>query len=435
MPCCGKEYLLAGGFFGGVQLSTSDNRDAATQNATFTGGYDNYNVYISRAFMGWRPTSGLTFIAGRQDNPFYTTSDFFLGVDFGLNGMVERLDLHKFINLTFGGSGSGGEPDAGGAKQPMAALPAPPNELQPSLIDGQFIFFHNNQDLNFNQGKDDAYQFETQLLTRLKLLGGKLTITEAPGIWVANSATLGTTKLLTSTETLGQTQNGIFNTATFTKGQPDPTALQAYGSIPASPGSGAGTLGSLNNFDPFPISQRDELFILSPGDITYNLGRVPIMLYWDMSYNVLGDDRFNSVYGPLYSKVTYVATSPGVTPVYSKRAQPSLEDNLAWLVGLKIGKNDRAGDFSVSGDYRRIGIDSMDPNINTDDFGMSNLNTQGFRVTAAVNLTDFLVLGFTGWFSWNLDSDLYGGYATGPFFPIASANSNQVFAVDLGLKF
>jgi hypothetical protein len=151
-------------------------------------------------------------------------------------------------------------------------------------------------------------------------------------------------------------------------------------------------------------------------------------MYW-------ANDRFNSVYGPLYSKVTYVATSAGVTPVYSKRAQPSLEDNLAWLVGLKIGKNDRAGDFSVSGDYRRIGIDSMDPNINTDDFGMSNLNAQGFRVTAAVNLTDFLVLGFTGWFSWNLDSDLYGGYATGPFFPIASANSNQVFAVDLGLKF
>jgi len=41
----------------------------------------------------------------------------------------------------------------------------------------------------------------------------------------------------------------------------------------------------------------------------------------------------------------------------------------------------------------------MDPNINTDDFGLSNLNAQGFRFSAAVNLTDFMVLGFTGWFS------------------------------------
>ena len=191
------DFKLAGGFFGGVQLSTSDNRDAATQNATYTGGYDNYNVYISRAFMGWQPADGLTLIAGRQDNPFYTTSDFFWGVDYGLNGIVERLDLHKFVNLTFGGSGPEGEAVAGGAaKQPVAAAPRPANELQLSLIAGQFIFFHNNQNLNFNQGKDDAYQFETQLLTRLKLWGGKLTITEAPGIWIANSATLGTTKLL-----------------------------------------------------------------------------------------------------------------------------------------------------------------------------------------------------------------------------------------------
>jgi hypothetical protein len=93
-----------------------------------------------------------------------------------------------------------------------------------------------------------------------------------------------------------------------------------------------------------------------------------------------------------------------------------------------------ADDSALSVDYRRIGIDSMDPNINTDDFGLSNLNAQGFRFTAAVNLTDFMVFGFTGWFSWNVDN-LYGGYATGPFFPIANANSNQVFAVDLALKF
>ena len=41
--------------FGGVQLTTSDNRNGDTGNATYTGGYDNYNIYISRAFMGWRP--------------------------------------------------------------------------------------------------------------------------------------------------------------------------------------------------------------------------------------------------------------------------------------------------------------------------------------------------------------------------------------------
>jgi len=129
-----------------------------------------------------------------------------------------------------------------------------------------------------------------------------LTITEAPGIWIANSATLGTTKLLSSTQTLGLAQNGIFNTATFRKGQPDPTALVNFGSIPASPGTGTGTLGSLNNLGAFPISQRDELFILSPGDITYKLGQVPLMLYWDLSYNVWGMPDSTMFMGPSFPR-------------------------------------------------------------------------------------------------------------------------------------
>jgi hypothetical protein len=52
------------------------------------------------------------------------------------------------------------------------------------------------------------------------------------------------------------------------------------------------------------------------------------------------------------------------------------------------------------------------------------------------NLTDFAVLACTGWFSWNLTSSLYGGYATRPsLFPIANVNSDQRFAVDLNIKF
>ena len=67
------DFKLQGNFFGGVMLSTSDNRAGDTKNATITGGYDNYGIYIARAFMGWAPIPGLTFVAGKQSNPFYTT--------------------------------------------------------------------------------------------------------------------------------------------------------------------------------------------------------------------------------------------------------------------------------------------------------------------------------------------------------------------------
>ena len=63
-------FKLADNFFGGVELSTSDNRNGNTTNATYTSGFDNYNIYISRAFIGWAPVDGLTFVVGKQNNPF-----------------------------------------------------------------------------------------------------------------------------------------------------------------------------------------------------------------------------------------------------------------------------------------------------------------------------------------------------------------------------
>ena len=91
---------LEGNFFGAVQLSTSDNRTADSKNATYTGGYDNYSIYLSRAFMGWNPMPGLTFIAGKQANPFYTT-DLIYDPEVDPSGVVERIDFDKIFNWSF----------------------------------------------------------------------------------------------------------------------------------------------------------------------------------------------------------------------------------------------------------------------------------------------------------------------------------------------
>jgi hypothetical protein len=392
------DFLLSDSFFGGVQLTTSDNRDAASENATYTSGFDNYNIYISRAFIGWAPEPSLTFVIGRQENPFYN-NELFYAPDLGMNGLVERVDFHKL----FGWSG-GGEPggyDKEGKTPPPASKPFP---LELSLIAGQFIFFNNNADSPYSFDKTDAYQFETQLLTRLKLFNGALTITEAPALWIANDAALGPT-------------------APLPNGQPNPAT---------APTGGSGTLGSMNNAAPFPVSQRDEFYLFAPGDLSFAIGRVPASIYWDLSYNFWGGQRFNQVLGPLFSNVTY----KGTTPIFSNQISPSLSDKLAWMIGIRFGQNKKAGDWSVSVDYRQTGIASVDPNINSDNFAESNLNVQGFRTVLAYNLTDFAVLSFTGWFSWNLRPNLYGGYATSPsLYPIANINSDQTFAVDLAFKF
>jgi hypothetical protein len=395
-------FKLADNFFGGFELETSDNRNGDTTNATYTSGFDNYNIFISRAFMGWAPIDGLTFVIGKQNNPFYTT-ELNWAPDMGPTGLVERVDFHSLF-----GWGAPGEP-AGYSKEGKTPPPAPapaPNSFELSLIAGQFIFFNNNADSSVSFNKTDSYMFEAQLLGRLKLLGGNLIITEAPAVQIWNEAGLGPTGVLPN-------------------GQPNPATVT---------GTGTGSFGSLNNANPFPITTRDEFYLQAPGDIAFKIGKIPVSVYWDLSYNVWGSQRFNEVYGPLFSKVTFAPGS--TTPIFSNVAHPSFQDYFAWMVGIRVGTNRHAGDFSLLVDYRQLGLASVDPNINTDDFNESFLNAVGWRVSLAYNLTDFAVFQFTGWFANNLDRNLFGGFATAPnAFPIANANSSTVFAVDLGFKF
>jgi hypothetical protein len=406
------DFKLAGNFFGGVMLSTSDNRSSDTKNATYTGGYDNYGVYISRAFMGWAPTPGLTFIGGKQANPFYTT-DLIYDPDLDPQGLVERIDFHKFFNMTFG------EPVADGkeGKAPPPAPPSPGNSLELSLIAGQFVFQNNNADSGSTQLKWDAYQFQEQLLAKLHI-GDKLTITVAPGLLNFNNASSGGTP----------GAHGAIVPPVSTQGL---TFDQSTG--------GAGD--TLANSQGFPVTQRDLNIILAPGDITYKIFGKPLSLYWDFAYNWTGDDRFNRDYGPLFSHYFYVGRS--ATPSFNHRVQPSFSDNAAWLVGLKFGENKKAGDFSVSADYRQVGISSIDPNLNSSNFALSNLNVEGWEFNLAYNFTDFLTGILTFYYSDALTKNLYGGYATGNVpgvastqqYPIARDRHDMILQANLLMKF
>jgi Putative porin len=420
------DFKLQGNFFGGVMLATSDNRSSDTKNATYTGAYDLYGIYIARAFMGWAPTPGLTFIAGKQANPFYTT-DLIYDPDVDPQGLVERIDFDKFFNMTFG------EPVAEGkeGKAPPPPPPAPGNSLELALIAGQFVFNNNNANSGSTQLKWDAYAFQQQLLAKLHL-GDKLTITFAPGFLGYNDASSGgspgphgsiTPPVLVQGQTFDQTGTTTgFGTAT------------AFGD-------------TLANGQAFPVTQRDLNIILAPGDITYKIFGKPLSLYWDFAYNFTGDDRFNRDLGPLFSHYHFVGRS--ATPTFTGLATPSFSDNSSWLVGLKFGENKKAGDFSISADYRQWGISSIDPNINNSNFALSNLNTQGWEFNGAYNLTDFLTAVVTLYYSHALHPNLYGGYATGNVinpatgaqfpgsqqFPIARDRQDIVLQCNLIMKF
>ena len=341
--------------------------------------------------------------------PFYTT-DLIYDPSVDPQGLVERIDFDKFFNLTFGEAVAEGKE----GKAPLPPARAPGNSLELALIAGQFVFNNNNANSGSTQLKWDAYAFQQQLLAKLHL-GDKLTITFAPGFLGYNDASSGgspgphgsiTPPVLVQGQTFDQTGTTTgFGTAT------------PFGD-------------TLANGQAFPVTQRDLNIILAPGDITYKIFGKPLSLYWDFAYNFTGDDRFNRDLGPLFSHYHYIGRSS--TPTFGGLATPSFSDNSAWLVGLKYGETNKAGDFSVSVDFREQGISSLDPNVNNSDFALSNLNSRGFEINLAYNFTDFLTGVLTLYTSYALHSNLYGGYATGNVINPATGTqfpSNQQYSI------
>ena len=65
---------------------------------------------------------------------------------------------------------------------------------------------------------------------------------------------------------------------------------------------------------------------------------------------------------------------------------------------------------------------------------MGYLNTQGYKLNLAYNISDFAVAAVSWFDAWNLRDDLFGGQATGGA-KLGNANSVQVLQVDFNLKF
>jgi polyhydroxyalkanoate synthesis regulator phasin len=419
------DMIFDNGFFGGFGLGTSAAND--TGNQTYVNDYRNYSIFIYKAFLGWK-NDWLTFVAGKQDFPFYET-DLFYDPSLYPSGLVERVDFHKLF-----GWGSGGEPVADGKEAPPPP-PAPKsqNAFELSLIAGQFIMDDNNE---FNAGGAglnwDAYQFQEQLLFRYKTPSWSVTL--GPELFTPNKAAVGH-------------QNTPFSVDGF-QFHTRPLFLPNIG------------------------GEEADLFIIrGPGDITLNLiPKIPIKIYWDLAYNFDGGKRFNLLgtagqsnslassnglqpdgAGPtgIFSFIEHVPNGKPVPPgtVFpthtgdatgiafpaSARVGNTFDDDFAWLVGIKIGDNKKACDWSIYADYRQVGVASVDPEVGPSDPMNGRLNFQGFGMGVLYNVTDYFLLSVSGRIDWNL-KNLYGGQLTRGS-GIADYNSWNYVRVDAIMKF
>ena len=408
------DWILDNGFFGGISLQTSAAND--TGNQTLTDAYRNYSIFISKAFLGWNGYPGLTLIAGKQDLPFYET-DLFYDRSLYPAGLVERVDFHKLF-----GWGAAGEPVvAEGKGPPPPAPPKPPSAIELSLIAGQFYLYDTNE--YFVGGlNNDAYQFQEQLLFRYKTPSWSVTL--GPELFTPNKAQVGHSSFTSTTSTL----------VTGVDGQQFHTRPLFF----APPNQRLG--------------EESDLFIIrGPGDITLNLiPHIPIKIYWDLAYNFDGGKRFGILGTPgqstdpagagptgIYSFIKVVrpttANPTGIVFPKSALVGNTFDDDFAWVVGIKIGDNKKAGDWSIFGDYRQVGVAAIDPEVGPSDPMNGRLNMQGFGMGILYNVTDFFLVGVTGRIDWNL-KNLYGGQLTRGS-GIADYNSWNFLRVDAILKF
>jgi hypothetical protein len=377
------DFKLKDNWFGGVQLQTSQFSDSANQ--TFDGGFRNYGIYISRAYVGWNATDWFTLVAGKQPNPFYTT-DLMWDPDINPSGLVEMFKFHKLFSC--------GEEETikiGPDGKTVLSATCKPIECPwtLTLIAGQFIF-DDNQEYNIAGANTDAYLFEEQLVFSYKFCND-VKFTLAPAYLTYNSAQINT----------------VFNQQGFAK------IINDTGTDALPPGFG---------------ETRNLSIIQLPGDVSFKICGLKTKLIWDGTYNTNGAKRVNDIYVfPIFDR-------DGEIVGYEHVAHHSKKDDFAWLVGLQLGENVRKGDWSLLVNYREVGLAAVDPNLNDSDWMLSRLNMRGWKVSLAYNFTDAVLAQLTGMTGDNLRPNLIGGQTTRGA-RLADANSIQVVQFDLNVKF
>lgn len=424
------DFELSGGVFGGIMLQTSQAADSGNQtmgdSSNGAAGFGNYNIYISRAFVGWNATDWFTAIGGKQANPFYTT-DLVWAADINPDGFVEKIDLLKLFNR---GSEEAVSYSADGKKVASVSKVKIKNPFQLSLVAGQFVQCDNAEDAVGGDYKSDAWLFQTQLIGSAQV-SKNVKVTLAPGF-------------------IAYTAGNVTN---------------PNNSVPFAGGVSEYRYSAYSKRLPLHTqgATRDLAIITAPGDVSFKVCGLKTKVLWDFAYNTEGAKRVEDIYGlqgieiphdtpVLNSKkqLTYdykgnvivtrtYTNSQGVTTdktlvSSTKVSGHKTQDDIAWLLGFQVGENKKAGDWSVMANFRQTGIGSIDPNLNDATFALSYLNMQGIKTGVAYNFTDFCIGAVTYYDAWNLRKDLVGGEATGGQ-KIANMNAVRVLQVELNVKF
>ena len=342
----GFEYQLTDNFFMGFALgSGADNGNDGTT-ASFTNGFSKQSIWIDKAYLGYKfKDIPLTIIGGKQNWAFYAIDDFVYNpADNRPEGFTEiyKLDVSPMTSIQF--------------------------------IAGQYIFFDNNEFNNsagLSKGvKTDAYLFIQQVVFEFKFGGtGASTRTVQDGKTTRTETVAGAPAMSLK---FGPTFQFYPNNGNVTVAGANTNPLNGITNV-AGFGSAYGN------------ATRNLMVFDMPAEFNFKLGGLAIKPYAEIAYNFQGGARAYDVYGVRADNFT---------------------DKIAWMAGVKFGDLRKKGDWSISADYRSVGVGSIDPNLNDPNWAGSRLNMQGPKIALAYRFTNWLTGNVNFFSGWNLRRDL-----------------------------
>jgi len=354
----GADYVFTDNFKAGFELESNTANDSSNQ--TMGNAYGKAPINVGLYYLQWKPVDWLTLTGGKQRNPIYTT-DLVWDPDINPEGASEVASWTFPIG---GGSETTVSRDPKDVKDVKSVVSSPSNySLTVGFTAFQGIYADNNEFNATATDNTDVWQFVEQVPVQFNF--DKNTFVKfVPGF------------------------------DTYTGGGNAPGGVAA----PAAISSG----GGVQNFT--AINAADDLaLVTAPGEVDWKLWDQPWKFYWDFAANLDGKARVQDV---------YLADTTGAASGKATQAQnKDLGDNIAWVAGLQVGQNKKKGDWSLKGDYRQVGLGSIDPNLNDSDWGDSFLNQQGVKVAGSYNFTDFLLGTISVYDTWAYKSSLLNGSA------------------------
>jgi len=367
----GADYTFTDNFTAGFELESNTAADSANQ--SFGNEYGKFPINVGLAYLQWKPVEWATLTGGKQRNPLYTT-DLVWDPDINPEGASEVLSWTLPIDFGSDSTRANSDPKA-------IAPPSKPSEasLTIGFTAAQFDYADNAESNSptstTTPQKTDVWQFVEQVPIQFNFDKNTF-IKEVPGF---DSYTGG----------------GITDPGSVV------TVNGALGNSTTVTGGSVGNNEALGFFGPHAA---DHLQIFTaPGEFDWKSWDIPFRLYWDFALNTEGKARIQNVY------FGNGGGAPPVTPSSTQLENRSLGDNIAWFAGVQVGQNKKKGDWSIKGDFRQVGLGSIDPNTNDSDFADSYLNQQGIKIQSTYNFTDFLTGTVTYVNTWDYKKALLNG--------------------------